>query len=43
MRLTMDGMAARRWGRIVNIGTIAARYPRESRLLSGVPRSALLN
>jgi 3-oxoacyl-[acyl-carrier protein] reductase len=43
MRLTMDGMAARRWGRIVNIGTIAAKYPRESRLLSGAPRSALLN
>lgn len=43
MRLTVEGMAARKWGRIVNIGTIAARYPREDRLLSGAPRSALLN
>jgi 3-oxoacyl-[acyl-carrier protein] reductase len=43
MRLTMDGMAARRWGRIVNIGTAAAKYPLESRLLSGPARSALAN
>jgi 3-oxoacyl-[acyl-carrier protein] reductase len=43
MRLTMDGMAVRHWGRIVNIGTVAAKYPIESRLLSGPARSALAN
>lgn len=43
MRMTIDGMVARKWGRIVNIGTGAAKYPAEVRLLSGPARSALVN
>ena len=36
-------MAARRWGRIVNISTGAAKYPAAMRVLSGPPRAALAN
>jgi 3-oxoacyl-[acyl-carrier protein] reductase len=43
MRATVDGMRARKWGRIVNITTLAARFPVEFRLLSGPARSALAN
>jgi 3-oxoacyl-[acyl-carrier protein] reductase len=43
MRATVDGMAQRGFGRVVNIGTIAAKRPHESRLLSGPPRAALCN
>jgi 3-oxoacyl-[acyl-carrier protein] reductase len=43
MRATIDGMVARGWGRIVNIATIAAKYPLELRILSGAPRAALIN
>ncbi|MEN3951240.1 SDR family oxidoreductase [Iodidimonas sp. SYSU 1G8] len=43
MRATIDGMAARGFGRIVNIATGAAKYPAEIRLLSGAPRAALVN
>jgi len=43
MRATIDGMVARKWGRIVNIATGAAKYPAEVRLLSGPARSALVN
>lgn len=43
MRATIDGMVSRGFGRIVNIGTGAAKYPTEIRLLSGPPRSALCN
>ena len=39
----LPGMRNRRWGRIVNIATIAAKYPLELRLLSGAPRAALAN
>jgi 3-oxoacyl-[acyl-carrier protein] reductase len=39
----LDGMARRRWGRIVNIATVAAKYPLELRILSGAPRAALIN
>jgi 3-oxoacyl-[acyl-carrier protein] reductase len=39
----LPGMLTRRWGRIVNIATIAAKYPLELRLLSGAPRAALVN
>ena len=39
----LPGMVARRWGRIVNIATIAAKYPLELRILSGAPRAALVN
>jgi len=43
MRAVMDGMVARRWGRIVNIATVAAKYPGEIRVLSGSTRAALAN
>jgi 3-oxoacyl-[acyl-carrier protein] reductase len=43
MKATVDGMAARGFGRIVNIGTAAAKYPLEIRLLSGPSRAALCN
>jgi 3-oxoacyl-[acyl-carrier protein] reductase len=43
MNAVLDGMVARRWGRIVNIATIAAKYPLELRILSGAPRAALIN
>jgi 3-oxoacyl-[acyl-carrier protein] reductase len=36
-------MVRRRWGRIVNIASIAAKYPLELRILSGAPRAALVN
>jgi 3-oxoacyl-[acyl-carrier protein] reductase len=43
MNAVLDGMVERRWGRIVNIATIAAKYPLELRILSGAPRAALIN
>ena len=43
MKAVIDSMAARRWGRIVNIATGAAKHPLETRLLSGPTRSALVN
>jgi 3-oxoacyl-[acyl-carrier protein] reductase len=43
MRAVMDGMASRGYGRIVNIGTGAAKAPAEIRLLSGPARAALCN
>jgi 3-oxoacyl-[acyl-carrier protein] reductase len=43
MRATVDGMAARGFGRIVNIATVAAKFPSVPRLLSGPARSGLLN
>ncbi len=43
MRAAIDGMAARGFGRIVNIATGAAKWPAEIRLLSGPTRSALVN
>ena len=43
IRATIGSMIARRWGRIVNIGTGAAKYPVEIRILSGAPRAALNN
>jgi 3-oxoacyl-[acyl-carrier protein] reductase len=43
MRAVLDGMVERRWGRIVNIATVAAKYPLELRILSGGPRAALIN
>jgi 3-oxoacyl-[acyl-carrier protein] reductase len=39
----LPGMIERRWGRIVNIASIAAKYPLELRILSGAPRAALVN
>lgn len=38
-----DGMCQRGWGRIVNIATVAAKYPLELRVLSGATRAALVN
>lgn len=43
MRVVLDGMATRRFGRVVNIGTGAAKNPHELRLLSGPARAALAN
>ena len=43
MRSTIPGMVERKWGRIVNIGTGAAKTPTEVRILSGPPRAALVN
>jgi 3-oxoacyl-[acyl-carrier protein] reductase len=43
MKAALDGMVERRWGRIINIATIAAKYPLELRILSGAPRAALIN
>jgi 3-oxoacyl-[acyl-carrier protein] reductase len=43
MTAVLDGMVARGWGRIVNIATVAAKYPLELRILSGAPRAALIN
>lgn len=39
----LPGMQQRGWGRIVNIATIATKYPLELRVLSGAPRAALVN
>lgn len=39
----LPGMLRRRWGRIVNIASIAVKYPLELRILSGAPRAALIN
>lgn len=43
MKGVIEGMRARKWGRIVNIMTLAARAPVDFRLLSGPPRSGLAN
>jgi 3-oxoacyl-[acyl-carrier protein] reductase len=43
MRATLEGMAERGFGRVVNIATIGAKAPWQARLLSGPQRSALLN
>lgn len=43
MKAVLDGMVERRWGRIVNIASIAAKFPLELRILSGAPRAALIN
>ena len=43
IKASVSGMADRRWGRIVNIATGAAKHPTELRLLSGPTRSALVN
>lgn len=43
MQAVLPGMIERGWGRIVNIGTGAAKFPAEVRILSGPPRAALVN
>src|SRR3984885_11703423 len=43
MNAVLEGMVKRGWGRIVNIATIAAKFPLELRILSGAPRAALIN
>ena len=43
MRAIVPGMVRRRWGRIVNIATGAAKFPAALRILSGPPRAALVN
>ena len=43
MKALVPGMVERGWGRVVNIGTGAAKYPAQVRILSGPPRAALVN
>ncbi|CAN5259140.1 SDR family oxidoreductase [soil metagenome] len=43
MRATVEGMAARGFGRVINIATIGAKTGNEMRVLSGAPRAALCN
>nr|WP_245405678.1 SDR family oxidoreductase [Sphingobium sp. Sx8-8] len=43
MRHYLQGMADRGFGRIVNISTIAAKYPLAARMLSGASRAAVGN
>ena len=43
MHAVVDGMAQRGWGRVVNIATVAAKYPHEIRILSGSTRAGLTN
>lgn len=43
MRAIIPGMVDRRWGRVVNITTGAAKFPVALRILSGPPRAALVN
>ena len=43
VRAAVPGMKKKGWGRIVNIASIAAKYPLELRILSGAPRAALVN
>ncbi len=43
MQATIESMVERGWGRIVNIGTGAAKFPAQIRILSGAPRAALVN
>lgn len=43
MRHFSQGMVERGFGRIVNIGTIAAKYPIAQRILSGSTRAAVTN
>ena len=43
IKAVIGPMIERRWGRIVNISTGAAKYPASMRVLSGPPRAALAN
>ncbi|MEM8917279.1 MAG: SDR family oxidoreductase [Pseudomonadota bacterium] len=43
IKAVIDPMIERKWGRIVNISTGAAKYPAAMRVLSGPPRAALAN
>lgn len=43
IKAVVGPMVERRWGRIVNISTGAAKYPASMRVLSGPPRAALAN
>ena len=43
MRRVLDGMVERKWGRVVNVATVAAKYPGEIHALSGSTRAALAN
>jgi 3-oxoacyl-[acyl-carrier protein] reductase len=43
MQAVIPGMVERGWGRVVNIGTGAAKFPTQIRILSGAPRAALVN
>jgi len=43
IKAVLGAMVERKWGRIVNISTGAAKYPAALRVLSGPPRAALAN
>lgn len=43
MRIFAEGMAERRYGRIVNISTMAAKFPLALRMVSGSTRAAIAN
>tara|TARA_B110000444_G_scaffold99358_1_gene94143 strand:+ start:153 stop:941 length:789 start_codon:yes stop_codon:yes gene_type:complete len=43
MNEILPGMCERKWGRVINIATAAAKYPSAARILSGPPRAALVN
>ncbi len=43
IRATIGHMVEQRFGRIVNISTVAAKFPTEARIMSGAPRAALNN
>lgn len=43
MRHYSEGMAARGFGRIVNLSTVAAKFPLAARMLSGASRAAVAN
>lgn len=43
MKRFSQSMVDKKWGRIVNIATVAAKYPLDMRLMSGPARSALAN
>lgn len=42
MREVLDGVVERKWGRIVNIAAVAAKFPRDIMVLPGMHHSAIV-